>query len=103
MWAAFGIVLSLGLALAAFARSRASAGTYYEEHVYGMDAAAHRRYAWLFGALGAYFAVDLGFRGRGSVPMAFGASAETVALASLILAAILYGATFLRGATGEDE
>jgi len=92
MWVASGIVLSLALAIAAWLRSRASTTTYYEGEVYGMSHAAHRGYA-------------LTFAGFAAVLLAAPAwpAIAVPALAVLAVAAILYGATFLRGASGEDE
>ena len=94
MWAWSGFVLSLGLALVAWARSRASSRTYYEGEVYGMDQTAHRRYALFFGAFSLVFLVLSQLRSD---------LVNVLALPAVAVGAILYGATFLRGASGEDE
>lgn len=95
MWPALsGVVLSLGLALAAWLRSRARTRTYYEDEIYGMTPGAHRRYALFFAAMGAPFAAGL---------VLTSIFVEELAGTVLAIGAILYGATFLRGASGEDE
>jgi hypothetical protein len=92
MWVVSGLVLSIVLALVAWARSKAASGTYYESQVYGMGPAAHRGYCLAFAGL----AVAL----LGA--LMWPAIALPV-LAVFAVVAILYGATFLRGASGEEE
>jgi len=92
MWVVSGLVLSVVLALVAWARSKAAPRTYYESQMYGMGSRAHQGYCLAFvllaiGLLGAIMWPPL------ALP----------ALAVFALIAILYGATFLRGASGEDE
>jgi len=102
MWVWSGFVLSLGLAALAWWRSRATARTFYEGEVYGMGAAAHRKYALGFTGAAAAFLGELiwpGVLSREPAPPWFlGAF-----LCLLTLTAILYASGFLRGATGEDE
>lgn len=93
MWVWSGLVVGLGLAGVAWWRSRARASTFYEEDVYGMDAAAHLRWAGLFVLLALAAAITAAWAPSLAVPL----------LAVLALGAVLYGATFLRGASGEDE
>jgi len=92
MWVWSGFVLSLGLAALASWRSRARARSYYEGEVYGETAQTHRRWALAFVFLALALAASAVWAPAG-VPL----------LAVLALAGILYGATFARGATGEDE
>jgi hypothetical protein len=89
-----GCVLSLVLAAVAWSRSRAPVRSYYEGEVYGLTARTHRRWAGLFALLALAAALTaIWARGAGEIPL----------LSALALAGILYGATFLRGASGEDE
>jgi len=92
MWVVSGLVLSIVLALVAWTRSRAASGTYYESQVYAMGSKAHQGYGLAF--------IVLAVAMLGAImwpPLAL------PAVASFTLVAILYGATFLRGASGEDE
>jgi len=100
MWVWAGFVLSLGLALVAWARSRASSRTYYEGEVYGMGPTAHRKYALAFAAAGAGFLLELVWQPSGPGPFAW---VPTALLAATVLLGILYLATFVRGASGEEE
>ena len=93
MWAGIACVLSLTLAGAAWARSRAPGAGFYEGDVYHLDAVGHRRYALVFAALALVAGAAIFVPAIPLVPLA----------AILALAAIFYGATFLRGASGEDE
>lgn len=94
MWVWSGLVLSLLLAAVAWWRSKAPAPTYYEEEVYGLTALSHRRWAGLFAILALAAAVTATWaRGAGALAL----------LSALTLAGILYGASFVRGASGEDE
>jgi hypothetical protein len=107
MWVWAGFVLSLGLALVAWARSRASSRTYYEGDVYGMDPATHRKYALFFGAFSLVFLVELAIPGlyyfNNALSELRSELVQALALPAVVVGAILYGATFVRGATGEDE
>ncbi len=100
MWVWAGFVLSLGLAALAWWRSGAGAQTYYEGEVYGMDPAAHRRYALAFAAAAAGCLLELAWPSPLGTPWAW---VPTGLLAATGLLGILYLATFVRGASGEDE
>jgi hypothetical protein len=105
MWVWSGFVLSLGLAGVAWWRWRAPVQSYYEGEVYGMSAAGHRRYALGFTAATAAFLSELlwpGWTNDVGLPGPPGWHVQAW-LAVVTLTAILYGATFVRGATGEDE
>ena len=93
MWAFTGIVLALLLAAYAGRRAKSESATYYEGEVYAMDASSHRR--WAFAALGfaLLFAISA-IRGHGYDVMIFSAFA---------VVGILYGASFMRGYSSEDE
>src|SRR5581483_8384566 len=87
MWVWSGFVLSAALAAVAWWRSRAKARSYYEGEVYGMDAAAHRKYAAGFALAAAIFLAALVWPGLRS-PLPWWPEAF---LALVVLAAILYG------------
>jgi hypothetical protein len=88
-----GVALALGVAAIAWARSR-SAGGFYDRELYGMDAAAHRRYAIASLAFAAYFAAAY---------VARSAAAGIAGLALYAVVAVLYVASFLQGARDPDE
>jgi hypothetical protein len=92
MWTWSGFVLSLVLAAVAWLRSRAPVPSYHEGEVYGLTAQTNRRWAFAFAFLGAALAVSAAWN-----------PAQIPLLAALALAGVLYGAGFLRGASGEDE
>jgi hypothetical protein len=100
MWVWSGFVLSLGLAALASWRSRARAQTYYEGEVYGMDSVAHRKYALVFAAAAAGFLLELAWP---PPPGTLWAWVPTGLATMVVLLGILYLATFVRGASGEDE
>ncbi len=101
MWVWSGFVLSLGLAALAWWRCKARAQTFYEEEVYGMGAAGHRTCALAFAIAAALFLAELaGPAWIARIPEVWRLDGP---LALVVLGGILYGATFLRGATGEDE
>lgn len=88
-----GCALALAVAVIAWRRSRASGG-FYDRDVYAMDNVAHRRYAVASLTFAAYFA------------LAYALGWETAGIAGLALyalIAVLYGASFLRGASDRDE
>jgi hypothetical protein len=93
MWSLAGLILALGVAAAAWQRSR-SAGGFYDGQTYGMDARAHRRYAGVSLAFALFFAATYaaGF-----------ASAGIAGLALYGLIAVLYATSFLQGASDRDE
>ena len=88
-----GLILALAVATAAALRSR-SPGSFYETQWYGMNAAAHRRYALVSLAFAAFFGVAYA---RGLY------SAGIAALALYALVAVFYLTSFLRGASDRDE
>ena len=94
MWVWSAFVLSLAMAALAWWRSGARVRTFYEGEVYGMGPAGHRAYATFFGAFALVFLVELA-RPVGWLSLA--------TMAVVVLGAILYGTSFLRGASGEDE
>jgi hypothetical protein len=93
LWSVIGFALALGVAAAAWRRSR-SQGGYYDRETYGMDSMAHKRYALLSLAFAAYFAVTYGLRLQ---------SAGIAGLALYALIAVLYATSFLQGAPDRDE
>ena len=88
-----GLVLALGITIAAALRSR-SAGGFYAEQWYGMSAAVHRRYAAVSLAFAAFFAVAYAYRLT---------TAGIAGLALYALIAVFYLSSFLRGAPDRDE
>ncbi|HET9394176.1 MAG TPA: hypothetical protein VFO29_11735 [Candidatus Rubrimentiphilum sp.] len=92
MWLVSGLVLSVVLAGVAWWRSRAATRTFYEGHVYGMGPRAHQGYCLAFAGLAVAMLAAIMWP-----PLTL------PALSVLALVAILYGSTFLRGASGEDE
>lgn len=92
MWTAAGLILSGGLALAAWFRSSARHANYYADEVYGMTRSVHLRYAATGLALLMLFAAAF------VVPLPV-----VPLLAVTVVAWILYGASFVRGFSAEDE
>lgn len=87
-WALAGLALALALSVTALTRARSARGAYYEGEVYGMDAAAHRRWAGVSALFAGAFLVS-----------AFVPAIPAVAVfAPFTLFALLYGASFVRGA-----
>ena len=93
MWNLIGAGAALALAALAWHRSRTTGG-FYDEGVYGMTRRTHARYAagylvlaLVLAAAGALHADTAGFAG----------------LAILVLGAILYLSSFLRGASDYHE
>ena len=103
MWVWSGFVLSLGLAALAWTRAGARSATFYEGEVYGMGKAGHQKYAIGFSILTAMFLAELLWPGLLKKAAPWRLWWPESLLAYLALTGILYGATFLRGATGEDE
>lgn len=91
IWSLGGCALALAVAATAWRRSRV-AGGYYDGETYGMDRRAHLRYAAISLAFALYFAATYG---------AHEAAAGIAGLALYALVAILYAASFLRGASDE--
>jgi hypothetical protein len=100
MWVWSGFVLSLGLAALAWWRSRARVQTFYEGEVYGMGLATHRKYALSFAGLAAAFLGGAAWPRLAQNPFGW---VPAGLLAIAVLLGILYLATFVRGAAGEDE
>ena len=89
MLSAIGSLLALGLAAFAWVRSRRASGGYYDDDVYAMTPAVHRRWAFAGLAFAAFFAAvwRLGYDAAGSAGFALFA-----------VVAIAYAESFLRGA-----
>ena len=93
MWNVIGLALALVVAFSAWRASLARGG-YYDAEAYGMTPSAHRRYALTSLAFGGYFAATLALH------------QETAGIAGLALyavVAVLYGASFLRGASHDEH
>ena len=73
--------------------SRASVRSFHEYEVYGMTPASHARFAYAGMGFALIFALGAAITRIPVIPI--------LALYTLIF--ILYAATFVRGATGEDE
>ena len=93
MWAIIGLLLALGGAALASARSRSARHGYYESQVYGMTATSHRRFAIVSLVFAGFFAL-LGAFPIFPISLVFGA---------YVVFIVLYLSSFARGATGEDE
>ncbi len=79
--------------LVALYRSRANAGSSYQEATYGMTARSHRRFALVSGFFALVFVAGIFWETVPTLPL----------FALFTVLAILYAASFVRGATGEDE
>ncbi|HYL26539.1 MAG TPA: hypothetical protein VEW74_01825 [Candidatus Nitrosotalea sp.] len=91
MWSIVGLVLALAVGAAAWGRSRTPGG-FFDREVYAMNAAAHRRYAFVSLAFALYF----------TVAYARGFDAAGIAgLALYAVVAVFYAASFLQGASDE--
>ncbi|MGZ3498221.1 MAG: hypothetical protein ACXWNK_05210 [Vulcanimicrobiaceae bacterium] len=93
MWSLIGAILALAVSGFAWQRSRSPKATFYERDVYDMTPAVHRRYAVASLAFAILFIVGAAWPRVPAVPL----------LAVYAVVAILYLASFVRGATGEDE
>lgn len=93
IWSLAGAAIALGVAAVAWRRSR-SPGGFYDRQAYGMDGAAHRRYAILSLAFAAFFAATC----AGGFVLA-----GIVGLALYALIAVFYATSFLQGAPDQDE
>lgn len=93
MWNLIGFLASLGLALLAWRLSSRPAGNVFESDVYGMSSRTHRAYAAAGLGFAVLFAAGIFRREVPTVPI----------LAAYTVIAVLYGASFIRGASGEDE
>ncbi len=93
IWSIIGLTLTATVGLLALYRSRLGSGNFYADRVYDMTPAIHRRCAYMGFALAAVFLVSLVWP---RIPVIALLTISTVG-------AILYGASFVRGAIGEDE
>jgi hypothetical protein len=91
VWNAVGLGISVVVATAAFVRSSSRAG-HYDGAVYGMTPAMHRRYAYVAGALGLGFVASLAWPPMPTV----------ILLGAIVLVALFYLTSFLRGAEADD-
>lgn len=92
MWAAAGLVLSLGTSLFALYRSTRTLSHYYEADVYGMTPVLHRRYA----------AVSLLFAGAFALSFFVRAIPDVPVLGGFAVLFIFYFSTYLRGFSDEE-
>ena len=93
MWSLIGAIAAFVVSAVAWQRSRASTSTFYERDVYDMTPAIHRRYALASLVFTMLFIAGAVWPRVPAVPL----------LAVYAVIAILYLASFVRGATGEDE
>ncbi|HEY8313338.1 MAG TPA: hypothetical protein VIG51_04110 [Candidatus Baltobacteraceae bacterium] len=93
MWHLIGGFAALALTVVAWQRSRTPSSGFYERDVYAMTARTHRTYAVVNLAFAAVFFAAIPLHAIPVVPL----------LAVFTVIAILYLASFVRGATGEDE
>jgi hypothetical protein len=91
MWAGLGLALSVFTLGFALYRARGATRNYYAREVYGMDAAAHRRYAAVSMLFAAAFTAALFVRMIPTVPL----------LGAYVLIAIFYFSSFARGFSDE--
>ncbi len=94
MWSLIGLFVAIVVAAIAWQRSRRSSGGYYDAQIYAMTARTHRGYALASLAFGAFFATTFVLRLD---------SAGVAGLALYAVIAVFYIASFLRGASDEDE
>lgn len=88
-----GLVLALLAAAFAWRRSTLAPANYYERDVYGMTPRSHRRYALVMLVFAVAFALGYFVRALPAV----------IVMGVFAVVAILYAASFVRGASGEDE
>lgn len=93
IWSVIGLAFTGTIGLFALYRSYAVSKNFYAYSVYGMTPAVHRRYAYAGFALAFIFLMSLFWP---AIPV-------TAVLTLATVGAILYGASYVRGATGEDE
>ena len=93
VWDSIGLLASLGVAALAWRHSLRPGRNAYERDVYGMSRGTHRSYALAALVFAGLFAAGLFQSGIPAVPI----------LALFTVVGILYGSSFVRGASGEDE
>lgn len=93
MYGIFGALLAIAGGAFAWQNARVKRASFYATEVYNLTARGHRRFALASGIFALVFIVDRLTWNVVAVPL----------LALYAVLAILYGASFVRGATGEDE
>lgn len=93
MWAWIGLGCAAVGAALALRHARTGTGSFYEREVYAMTRVSHMRFVMVSAAFAGAFAIVLLFHSPAAVPV----------LAVYTVLLLLYGASFARGATGEDE
>ncbi len=93
MWNWIGAAVAGFCALLALRRAHRPCGSFYEVTVYAMSARSHCRFALLSATFTMVFLLGNVWARLPTLPL----------LAIYTVFAILYGASFVRGATGEDE
>jgi len=91
VWNAVGLGISVVVTIVALARASARAG-HYDGAVYGMTPTVHRRYGYVALALALLFVLAF----------AWPAMPTVVLLGAIVLVALLYLTSFLRGAEADD-
>jgi hypothetical protein len=89
----FGAIAAALGAILAYRNARSSTASFYANQVYNMTARGHLRFAIASAIIALLFLIGTLFFNVITVPL----------LALYAVLAILYGASFVRGATGEDE
>jgi len=93
VYGTFGAVIAIIGAALAYRNARGSFRSYYATHVYNVTRRGHMRFVWASVSCALLFLIDRLFFNVIAIPL----------LALYAVAAILYGSSFVRGATGEDE
>ncbi|MDQ6932231.1 MAG: hypothetical protein M3160_03540 [Candidatus Eremiobacteraeota bacterium] len=93
MWNWIGAALAGSCTLLALRQARLPSASFYEMMVYGMSAHSHCRFALLSASFTLVFLAGNVWARLPTLPL----------LGLYTVLAILYGASFVRGATGEDE
>ena len=93
MWNWIGAALAGFCTLLALRYARRPSGSFYEVTVYGMSARSHFRFAALSASFTLLFLLGNRWARLPTLPL----------LAVYTVLALLYAASFVRGATGEDE
>lgn len=93
MYGTFGVIIAAIGAVLAYRNARVTSRSFYATQVYNVTARGHMRFAWTSLSCAIVFLIDRLFFNTIAIPL----------LALYAVLAILYGASFVRGATGEDE